>query len=75
VWAVFSFDDKSGVVERGDIAGGDDEPQVQLEHAHGVERLQGHHVEHLVHRVVRAHHADIFHHAKASKTQCQERSF
>ncbi len=58
------------MVEGGDVAGGDDEPHVQLVDAHGVERLQGHHVEHLVHRVVRPHHADVFHHAKAREKNC-----
>jgi hypothetical protein len=58
------------MVEGGDVAGGNDEPHVQLVDAHRVERLQGHHVEHLVHRVVRPHHADVFHHAKAREKNC-----
>ena len=62
---VFSFNDKSGMVEGGDVAGGNDEPHVQLVDAHRVERLQRHHVENLVHRVVRPHHADVFHNATA----------
>ncbi len=59
----FSFNDKCGVVERGHVGGGDDEAHVQLVPRHGVQRLQGDHMEHLVHRVVRAHHADVLDHA------------
>ncbi len=72
---VFSFNDKSGMVECGDVAGGNDEPHVQLVDAHRVERLQRHHVEHLVHRVVRTHHADVFHHAKARENCVKQTSY